>query len=376
MVDPDRRRRLLAVRHRLAPAHRAASPVEVARSLVALHSTDPASVHLAIAARTAGPGASVEDIDRALHEERSIVRVMGMRRTMWAVPSELVPIVAGAAGRAVAADERRKLVKLLEEQGVASDGARWLAEVEADVVDALADRGEALTTELAADVPALKGTIVIGGASKWATTVTLSTRVILLLSCDGRIVRNRPRGRWTSSQHRWAVAPTPGPPVPEADAQAELARRWLAAFGASGVDDLKWWTGWTVAATRRALAAAGELDDRADVDDPGPWAALVPALDPTTMGWKDRAWYLGDLGPQLFDRNGNAGPAVWWCGRVVGGWTHRPTGEVAYRLLVDVGRDGAAVVEAEAARMQAWLDASSAIVKPRFPTPLQKELAP
>jgi hypothetical protein len=109
--------------------------------------------------------------------------------------------------------------------------------------------------------------------------------------------------------------------------------------------------------------------------DPGPWAALVPSLDPTTMGWKDRSWYLGDLGPRLFDRNGNAGPAIWWSGRVVGGWAQRSTGEVVTRLLVDVGRDGTAAVEAEAARLQAWLDASAAVVRPRFPTPLQRELA-
>jgi hypothetical protein len=137
-----------------------------------------------------------------------------------------------------------------------------------------------------------------------------------------------------------------------------------------------------VAATRRALAAAGdERPGRAGdvppappVDD-RPWAALVPSLDPTTMGWKDRSWYLGDLGPQLFDRNGNAGPAIWCSGRVVGGWAQRATGEVVTRVLVDVGRDALAVIEAEVARLQAWLAASGAVVKPRFPTPLHKELA-
>ena len=28
----------------------------------------------------------------------------------------------------------------------------------------------------------------------------------------------------------------------------------------------------------------------------------MPALDPTTMGWQRRGWYLGDLGPRLLDR--------------------------------------------------------------------------
>jgi hypothetical protein len=373
-VTEEDRRRALAARHRLAPAHRADGVLAVARSLVALHGTDPASVHLAIAARTSGPGASVEDIDAALYRDRTIVRVMGMRRTMWVVPADLVPVVAGAAGAAVAADERRKLVRLLEEQGVAADGTRWLAGVEEEVLAALSARGEAVTTELATEVPALKGTVVVGGTSKWATTVSLSTRVLPVLSCEGRIVRGRPRGSWLSSQYRWSVAPPVGDPLPEADAQAELARLWLARFGPASVDDLKWWAGWTVAATKRAVAAGGDVPDDVPAD-PGPWAALVPSLDPTTMGWKDRGWYLGDLGPQLFDRNGNAGPVIWWCGRIVGGWVQRPSGEVATRLLADVGGEGVAIVEAEAARLQAWLDASGAVVKPRFPTPLQKELS-
>ena len=323
-----------AARHRLAPAHRAGTPVEVARSLVALRSTDPASVPLAVAARTTGAGAPVAAVDAALYDDRSIVRVMGMRRTIWVVPAELAPVAAAACGRAIAANERRTLVKLLESEGVAGDGERWLAEVEAEVLAAVAERGSALTTEITEDVPLLKGTITLGGATKWATRVGLGTRVVLVLSCEGRIVRERPRGAWTSSQYRSSVAPPGADALSEADGQAELARRWVAAFGADSVDE------------------------------PEPWAALLPALDPTTMGWKQRDWYLGELGPQLFDRNGNAGPTVWWSGRIVGGWAQRPSGEVAIRLLVDIGSDGAAAVEA-----------AGGVVRPRFPTPLQRALS-
>ncbi|MDQ4133081.1 MAG: winged helix DNA-binding domain-containing protein [Actinomycetota bacterium] len=368
----------IGVPHCQAPAHRASTPEAVARSLVALHSTDPASVHLAVAARTAGPGAPVADVDRALYDDRTMVRVMGMRRTLWVVPADLVAVVAAACGRAIAADERRKLVAAIEQQGIAADGHRFVAALEEQTLAALADRGEALTRDLAGDVPALKGTVRFGGASKWAADVGLSTRIVLLLTCDGRIVRTRPRGTWTSTQHRYALAPPAGEPMETVDAQAELARRWLSSFGAASADptgDLRWWAGWTVVTTKRALAAAAD-GPRGEPVDPGPWAALVPSLDPTTMGWKERSWYLGEVGPQLFDRNGNAGPAIWFSGRIVGGWAQRTTGEVVTRLLVDIGRDGTCAVEAEAARLQAWLDASGTVVKPRFPTPLQRELCP
>jgi hypothetical protein len=368
---------VVGVLHRLAPAHRAATPEAVATALVALHSTDPASVHLAVAARTAGDGAPIAEVDRALYDDRTLVRVMGMRRTLWAVPVDLVPVVAAACGRDIGAAERRKLVAALGEQGVATDGAALVADLEEQTLVALADGREVLTTELADEVPALKGTVRYGGSSKWAADVTLASRIVLLLACDGRIVRTRPQGSWTSNLHRYARAPSAGEPVETADAQAELARRWLVAFGPASEDvagDLKWWAGWTVGATKRALAAAGDVPPTAPTEVE-PWAALVPSLDPTTMGWKDRSWYLGDLVPGLFDGNGNAGPTIWWSGRLVGAWAQRSTGEVVTRLLVDVGREGTDAVDAEAARLQRWLDAAATVVKPRFRTPLQTELA-
>ena len=112
-----------------------------------------------------------------------------------------------------------------------------------------------------------------------------------------------------------------------------------------------------------------------DLDFPAgapPAAVLLPALDPTPMGWQSRAWYLGPHAPALFDRTGNIGPTVWWAGRVVGGWAQRASGEVTGRLLEDIGADGSAAVAAEAAALEAWL--GPARVTPRFRTPLEREL--
>jgi hypothetical protein len=106
---------------------------------------------------------------------------------------------------------------------------------------------------------------------------------------------------------------------------------------------------------------------------PPPVATLLPALDPTPMGWQARDWFLGPHGPSLFDRTGNIGPTVWWEGRIVGGWAQRASGEVSLRLLEDIGSDGAAAVAAEAARLEAWLGPGR--VTPRFRTPLERELS-
>jgi hypothetical protein len=68
-------------------------------------------------------------------------------------------------------------------------------------------------------------------------------------------------------------------------------------------------------------------DDR-EVADHDPWVAALPSLDPTTMGWKRRGWYLPGTADAAFDRNGNAGPTLWVDGRVVGAWAQAADGRM------------------------------------------------
>jgi hypothetical protein len=112
------------------------------------------------------------------------------------------------------------------------------------------------------------------------------------------------------------------------------------------------------------------LNDLEATEPVDPWVALLPALDPTTMGWLERGWYLGPHRGQLFDSSGNAGPTAWCDGRIVGGWRQTDTGEVLVDLLEDVGREAEHALEAEAARLSAWL--GGVRVLPRFPSPLSR----
>ncbi len=92
-VTSEERRVRVARRHLLAAEARAVDPLE-AGAVVGLHATDPASVYLAARARLADP--SVAEIERALYEERTVVRMIGMRRTMFVVPLDLAAIVRAA----------------------------------------------------------------------------------------------------------------------------------------------------------------------------------------------------------------------------------------------------------------------------------------
>lgn len=363
-VSDDERRARLARRHALAAGARVATPEEAAGSVVALHGTDAASVFLSALARM--DGGAVADVERALYTDRTLLRVLAMRRTMFIAPLDTTGVLLAACSRAVADRERKRLVGLLQAAGVADDVERWLDAAERAAVDSLAARGEATASEIAGDDPRLGTRLVLSPGKRYEARQTVASRVLTVLGAQGRAVRTRPNGSWTSTQFRWASLDTWQPCVPVHElerARVELARRYLAAFGPASIEDLHWWTGWTLGQTRAALAAAGTAELTIDGGDRAlvlaedtepvapcdPSAALLPALDATTMGWRARGWYLGGHGPQLFDVNGNAGPTIWWDGRVVGGWAQSPDGEIRIRLLEDLGADVAAAVEQAAA---------------------------
>lgn len=381
----ERRSRLVR-RHYLDRTGRAPTPV--ANDLIGYHSSDAASVFLAAWARVGGfDGAQLE---AALYEERTLARVLGMRRTMFVVPVELVSTVHEACTRALAKRERQRTIRFIEEGGVAKDGARWLSKIESATLELLEQRGEATAVELSREIPALRKKIPVGVGTKWEGTIGVSTRILFLLANDGKIVRTKPLGSWLSTQYRWApLEAWLGVDIDTLDsetARAELVRRWLRSFGPGTLADIKWWTGWTASHTKKALTdvAAVEVDvdgavayvlpeDMEPVDEPASTHALLPSLDPTVMGWYERDWYLGNHRPHLFDRNGNAGPTVWWDGRIVGGWAQRPEGAVVVRLLEDVGSDARAALDAETEKLERWLGDTRII--PRFRTPLERELS-
>jgi hypothetical protein len=387
-VGVRERRARLGARHRLA-SH-VATVEEAAGAVVGLHSSDPATVYLSSWARV--DGFQPADLEDALYGRRSLVRMLGMRRTLFVVPADLAPVMHEACTKALIPGQRARLVRMLEQQDVAPQGRgeAWLARVAAETLGALVERGEATARELAAHVPELGAKLTFGQGKTWAGTVGVSTRVLFLLATEGPIVRTRPLGTWTSGQYRWATtehwlgAPLRG--IDHAEACSELLGRWLRSFGPATMTDIRWWTGWSAALAKRTLGAvdATEVrladdvgwvltDDLDRVDDADPWVALLPGLDATAMGWKDRGWYLGDRATDLFDRNGNAGPTVWANGRVVGAWAQTDEGEVVVELFARLDAATRARLDAGRGRLAAWL--GDVRIRPRFGTPLAKELA-
>ncbi|HEY1571675.1 MAG TPA: winged helix DNA-binding domain-containing protein [Pseudonocardiaceae bacterium] len=367
MTDDERRARL-AVRHALAPAYRADSPEAATRALTVLHATEPATIYLSCRARVTG--FEIADLDRALYAERSLVKQLAMRRTLFVFPRELLPAVWPSASARVAVSLRARLVKQIVRAGLAVDGADWLDRASAGVLGALADIPEGRSAvDLRADVPILDFKTVT-----WPNGVLSSSNVLVYLGVTGDVVRGTNTGRWHVSRPRWTLmrhwlgdVPSSLSPV---EGYRELVRRWLHTFGPGTEDDIVWWLGSTKTAVRAALreleavrvsldgGGVGLLlpDDLGEVPDPGPWVALLPVLDATVMGWQGRDFYLGPHGGQVFDNRGNAGTTAWADGRIVGCWVQDEAGVVEVRLLESVPARTRRALDAEAARLTEWLE--------------------
>ena len=307
--------------------------------------------------------------------QRAVVKQLAMRRTLFVFPRDLLPAAWGSASARVAAAEERRIAKAIENAGIAPDGQEWLATASACVLEQLA-QGPSTTTELRKMLPELAGTV--GGTSEksWDRPVSVAPWVLTRLGLRGDVLRGRNAGHWRLNKPTWVLTndwleATPEP-IDEAAGYAELVRRWLATFGPGTNADIQWWLGSTKAAVNRALSDVGaqevSLDDGTTgwvlpedltTEEVEPWSALLPTLDPTTMGWQGRDFYLDPAHRRLlFDANGNAGNTAWWQGRIVGAWVQDPGGVVRLSLLAEVDAQGQAALQREAERLTAWLDAT------------------
>lgn len=376
-IDDTERRTRLAMRHGLHPAHRVADMAAATRAMTVLHATEAATVYLSTWARV--ESISVEAIDQELYADRSLLKQLAMRRTLFVLPRDLLPAALGSASARVAAEQRRLVTRDVEKHGLAPDGHTWLETARGAVVARLTGSPALTAQQLREQVPELTGTTTTGLDKKYGGTFQIAPRVLTTLGAEGILVRGANAGHWRISRPSWTlmsdwlgeqVTPRPAP-----EGYAELVRRWLYSFGPGTTADLQWWLGSTKAAVVEALTTLGAvqvslergdtgwlLPDDVDPPDPvEPWAALLPTLDPTTMGWKGRGFYLDpELTPYLFDRNGNGGNTAWWDGRIVGAWVQDEGGVVQVVLAPGmdalVSAEGRRALDAQAQRLSEWLD--------------------
>ena len=282
-----------------------------ARRLVALHATDPSTVHLSRRRRGRGPRPTSLPPSDALYDDRTLTRLLGMRRTMWVVPTAVVPVVQSASTAEVEARERKRLVQAIEQAGAGRPTALRLARRgrggDASPLSPTARRRPG-GRRSARRCRRSAQRCCSAATSKWAVEQNLTTRVLLLLGatrCRSSAAGPPARGRRAATRgcrrRRGSDRPRARPPVDRPTARVELARRWLGRLRAGDGRGSALVGGVDARGDRQALRRRRRRGGRArrrrhrhrarrTTSTPSPpvepWVALLPALDPTAMGWK------------------------------------------------------------------------------------------
>jgi hypothetical protein len=383
-IDTEERRARLAERHRLLPRTRTDDLPQIADDLVALHSSDPVTVFLSAMARMAHP--SIEAVEKSLYIDRSLIRHHGMRRTLWVATPPVVRLMHAAATRDLLANERRRTCQLLARSGV-EDPEQWLAEAEKLVLTDLRQYGPSTAREIGQRSEALRQRLHLAPGKAYAAVQSAHSRVLYILGFDGKMLRGQP-SNWINGAYRYVDAESwlPGGlgDLDSRQASAELADRWLQRFGPATTADVQWWMGWTMKRTKQALADCGAVEVDLEgtpgwlsADDPPvgpvePWAAALPGLDPTIMGWKQRDWYLPSTSMEVFDRAGNGGPSLWVDGRVVGAWAQAKDGLIHTHYFERVAAARRREIDQRIDQLKSWIGNTRFTV--RFPGDIHARL--
>jgi hypothetical protein len=364
-------------RHHLARRAPKKALVSVVGDMAGAQAQLLSAAQISLSART--EDLTVADVEAAL-AKRLVVKVGCMRRTLYIVPSSLVAVfVRGTARRA------EKEVRWALGKGV-PDGV-----VEAAIDAALGALDEPLTrSEIAERACRTLGTrprLVHGGG--WGSQGKVAAVPVGPLTYPVVDLLHLAAARGVVCY----AAPVDGEPrfvradvwVPDyedvspEDAETDLLRCYLEAFGPATVADFAAWTGITLREARQVWARAnGELAPvdvegeeqavlRASLDElcrariDAPHVRLLPYFDSFLLGHRDRGHLVADEHRQRVSRSqGWIAPVVLVDGRVFGVWSHaRKRGRLAVEVtpLGRLTRRVVAGIRAEAEELGRFLEA-------------------
>ncbi len=309
--------------------------------VVGVQDTPPGNAGVALANRVAK--LTPDDLEGALHDDRTLVRILSMRGAAHLVPRRDVTVF----GPGALAGEEESLREQLGGSWPAIEAAGWLAR------EALGSVIGVLTAVLADAEPRTKGQLSEALHDRLPTELEpwcdvcdvhhVPDQLLRLAGTAGVYVYGWPHGsrQTLMASNIWLNGPLGGD-VPEA--RLELARRFVHAYGPVSPRHLAAWTGMSATDARDRFASLGDelMDVRLDgaptvvlaedidlLDDPplAGGARLLPAGDPF-LAQRDRATLLPDKARQraVWRPVGSPGvvlmtghPVATWRAQVAGG---------------------------------------------------------
>jgi hypothetical protein len=350
-------------RQHLAARGPSAAALDVVRDIAGLHAQLAASAELTLWARVAE--LDRDFVERALWEDRALVKTWAMRGTLHLLPADELPLWVAAQG---ALKPRHHVSAWLRHHGL----TREEADAMLDAIPVALDGRELTREELAAEVGRVTGIGGLDGKLRGGFGDLLKPAAFRGELCfapsDGRNVRFARPDQW--------LGPFAEVEVPEA--MAVVARRYLAAYGPATRETFARWFGITSAAQAgRWLAGLGDelatvsvegsdaLMLARDVEEmsgaePAGAVRLLPAFDHYVVAAPRDADTVvpAALRARVYRPQGWLSPVLCVDGRVVGVWSHERRGDGVVVEIEPFERLPAGVrraAEAEAASLAGFL---------------------
>lgn len=261
-------------------AIRSNSVPTTARAAAAIQAQDRLGEQLGIGVRSAGLTAG--DVDQARNIDRSVVRTWLMRGTLHLIPSEDLRWMLDLLGKPM--DD--KALKRRASLGISPDDHRRVLDF---LPGELSRRGPMTRTEIA-DALRTAGLPWEGQG----TPHLLRSASMHGVMCFGP---DRDGEATHVSINDWL----PDDGLRPADAGAELARRYVAAYGPATQADFRWWSGLPAAEARRSMQAISSELTEVTVEDKSMWMTADAArrIDSVLTEPKDALRVLGPFDPYL-----------------------------------------------------------------------------
>ncbi len=319
----EREVRLARIRSQRLTGESADDVHSAVRDVFAIQAQETRAARLAVRPRSTSVDAAA--VVRACNEERSVVRTWAMRGTLHMIAAEDVGWLIGLLRPPAGAVSRRQLELGLDERTL----SRALPLIErilgasgpltrAELVRRLADLGLRMDARSQAPAHLLFHAARQGLICRGPDRTDDEPTYVLL-------------ERWVGKQSR----------LPTEAAAAELARRYVRAYGPVGVADFRYWAGVPSALARRGLELVADEFEEVSAGGARAWVEpsarleslehdeacvrLLPRYDAYLLGYRSRELALD----ARFARRIQAGggiihPSVMVDGRVVGTWRQQP----------------------------------------------------
>ena len=274
---------------------------DIVHRVVGVQAQEPVAGALSI--RVRGTGLTRADVERALVEEHSVVRLWAMRGTIHIVAAEEAAwLVDLFAPLALPASHRR-----LGQLGVPeSDRPRAVALIRSS----LAEHGALTRAELME--PIARGGITTDGQA--------AAHLPMLAALEGHVCFGPPRAGKPTFVLRDDWLGRDLPRMPRERAVAEVARRYLDAFGPAAPEDFAAWSGLSLRESRAGWPSDPPRPGSSSAPDP-PITRLLPAFDTYLLGYRSRDFCVAPAhARKVWPGGGIVRPTVIENGRAVATW--------------------------------------------------------